>query len=95
MIVTLLEAKEWLNIDYEEDDSLINGLILAAETYLKNATGKQFDGTNELAKLFVRVLITDWYENREYEVNSKSNGATRTRFTISSILSQLQYGDSL
>lgn len=96
MIVTLEEAKEWLRVDFEEDDSLIEGLVSAAEMYLQNATGKQFDNTNTLAKLFIRVLVTDWYENREHEVNTKNGSTGRTRFTIASILSQLEYcGDEL
>ncbi|NNV07779.1 phage gp6-like head-tail connector protein [Geobacillus sp. MMMUD3] len=65
MIITLDEAKQWLRIDHNDEDSLISTLISAAEKYLVNATGNTFDNTNELAKLFCYVLVSDWYENRE------------------------------
>lgn len=42
MIITLQEIKEYARIDIEEDDQLLQGLILAAEEYLKNATGKEY-----------------------------------------------------
>ena len=37
MIITLQEVKEYARIDIDEDDQLIQGLITAAEEYLKNA----------------------------------------------------------
>ncbi len=91
MIVTLDEAKEWLRIDVEEDDQLINTLALAAESYLKNATGITYDSTNELAKLFCLVLIVDWYENREM----MGKASEKVRHTINSILMQLSYGSDV
>lgn len=94
MIVTLLEAKEWLRVDFDEDDSLIDSLIVAAEMYLKNATNKTFDSSNELAKIFIRVLVTDWYENREYEMEGKT-ASIRVRHTIQSILNQLLYSGNV
>lgn len=88
MIVTLDEAKEWLRVDTNEEDSLIDTLINASELYLKNATGKTFDNSNELAKLFCFVLIADWFENREMI----GRASETVRHTINSILMQLSYG---
>ncbi|WP_369806542.1 head-tail connector protein, partial [Geobacillus sp. FJAT-46040] len=65
LIITLDEAKQWLRVEHSDEDGLISTLINAAEKYLFNATGNTFDSTNELAKLFCYVLVTDWYENRE------------------------------
>jgi uncharacterized phage protein (predicted DNA packaging) len=93
MIVTLEEAKNWLRVDFSDDDATIQRLINAAEKYLKNATGKTFDSSNELAQLFCFVLIADWYENREL-VGRVSD---QVRPIIQSILTQLTYsygGDS-
>jgi uncharacterized phage protein (predicted DNA packaging) len=86
MIVTLEEAKAYLRIDSSYDDLLISSLITASEEYLKNATGVEYDSSNELAKLFCLVLISDWYENREM-VGKEDN----VRQTIRSILMQLTY----
>lgn len=93
MILSIEETKKYLRVDFDDDDTEIQNLIDAAEVYMKNATGKEFDNTNPLAKLYCRVLIQDWYDNRELmEYNRVS---TRVKFTLQSIMFQLQYsGDS-
>jgi uncharacterized phage protein (predicted DNA packaging) len=88
LILTIEEAKEWLRIDGDYENTTIQMLINAAELYIKNATGKTFDSTNELAKLFCLVLVTDWYENRELVGQKPSD---KVRFTIQSMLAQLRY----
>jgi len=88
MITTLEEAKKWLRIDGDYDDSIIEMLIGAAELYLKNATGKNFDSSNRLAKLLCWVLIVDWYENRDLIGQRPSD---EVRYTIQSMLAQLEY----
>ncbi|MEW5321333.1 head-tail connector protein [Geobacillus thermoleovorans] len=87
MIITLDEAKQWLRIDHNDEDSLISTLISAAEKYLVNATGNTFDNTNELAKLFCFVLVADWYENREM-IGKTSE---KVRHTVESIVAQLAH----
>ncbi|MED4969738.1 head-tail connector protein [Parageobacillus toebii] len=93
MIVSIDEAKEWLRVDHNDEDNMIQMLIKAAEKYLKNATGNTFDSSNELAQLFCLVLVADWYENREMI----GKATDQTRPIIQSILTQLTYsygGDS-
>ena len=87
-MITLKEAKEYLRVDGDEEDTLITSLIAAAQEYLKNATGKTFDNTNELARLFCLVLVVDWYENRTYIAGK---GGDSARPVIESILAQLNY----
>lgn len=91
MILTLEEVKQFLRLeqDYTEEDILLTALRDTAEEYLKNATGAIFDSTNPLAKLFVQVLICDWYENRSFMVEGKTS--EKVRFTIQTILAQLKY----
>lgn len=89
LIVRLDEGKAWLKVDYSEEDSDIQLLIDSAEIYLSNATGKVFDNTNALARLYCRVLIDDWYENRGLMVDGKTSD--KVRFTLQSIMMQLQY----
>ncbi|MED2006704.1 head-tail connector protein [Brevibacillus borstelensis] len=86
-ILTLEETKLWLRVDGDEEDTTIATLIAAAETYLVNATGKQFDSTNDLAKIFVLVLVADWFENRQAVGKISEN----TRQTVQSMLAQLTY----
>lgn len=72
MIVTVERVKEYARIDYEQDEPLIQGLILAAEQYLKNATGKEYppfdsDGNSiiyPLEELYLFQLVIYWYDNR-------------------------------
>lgn len=87
MLITLEEVKTWLRVDGSEDDLLIQSLISAAETYLYNATGNTFDSTNDLAKLFCMVLVTDWYENRE----AVGKTTEKTRPVVESMLTQLSH----
>ncbi|HDR6315186.1 phage gp6-like head-tail connector protein [Bacillus sp. TH22] len=91
MVLKLEEAKEYLRVDGDEEDSLISSFITAAEIYIKNATSKNVDLKSELAKLAARILISHWYENRE-----AVGKAEQLAFSLQSILVQLQYcvGDS-
>ena len=87
MIITMEETKRYLRVDGTEDDILVMSLIDAAETYLHNATGNTFDGTNSLAKLLCLVLVTDWYENREHV----GKASDKVRPIVESMLAQLSH----
>ena len=89
MIVTLEETKLYLRLDsdYTEEDTLIQTLISASEEHLYNATGIVFDNTNNLAKLYINILVADYYNKR-----SATDGTSeKTRFALQSIKTQLQY----
>ena len=88
MLITLDEAKEYLRIDGDEDNTLINTLIKASEEYLQNATGRSFDTTNNLARLFCLLLVVDWYENRGLTAGKVGD---KIRPVIDSMLAQLNY----
>lgn len=87
-ILTLEETKNWLRVDGTNEDTLIQTLIGASETYLSNAVEVEFDNTHDLAKLFCLVLCADWYENRELIGSQPSD---KVRFTCQSIMAQLQH----
>ena len=57
-----------LEISFTEDDNILNSLLLSAESYIKNVTGKKFEDNsndnNDLYKLAVHMLVTHWYDNR-------------------------------
>ncbi|WP_092921294.1 head-tail connector protein [Romboutsia hominis] len=91
MILTLEEAKEYIKVDFDDDDCDIQDCIDAAEEYLKEATGKEFNSDNKRAKRYCKVLVKDWYDNRELMVNKKTSN--KVRFTLQSIMTQLKYGD--
>jgi len=86
MILTLVEAKSYLRVDFADDDALIQLLIDSAEAYLKNATGKTFDDKNSIAKIVCLILVVDGYENRNPAETSK-----RAEQAISGYIDQLKY----
>lgn len=61
-MVDLKKAKEYLRIDYEEDDEFIRSLIAASRIYLENAIGEY--KSNELTDLAQLILIEHWNDNR-------------------------------
>ena len=66
--VTLAEAKEYLRIDSEEEDTLLAGLLLAAkehcENYLQAALSSEVPTPVKQAML---ILIGHFYEQRAGE----------------------------
>ncbi|MDF2546140.1 MAG: hypothetical protein K0R93_1038 [Anaerosolibacter sp.] len=58
------ELKEYLRIDDDASDTLIQALQISAEEYLLNA-GVAKDYSKMLYGLAVKMLVTSWFENRE------------------------------
>jgi uncharacterized phage protein (predicted DNA packaging) len=101
MILSLDEAKNYLRVDLDDDDTLIQSFITAAENYLQNATGKDYPETDDegnaipydLEKVYLNLLIAYWYENRSAAPRNKSlSGEVPDEFTFAtrSLLLQLQ-----
>lgn len=97
MIIDLQEAKEWLRVDYDEDDMQIQLLIDTAETYLKDSIDDFYkkivhdtDGSfKNKAKLVMLVLITNWYDSRDF---TELDADEKVRYTITSLMKQMSYG---
>lgn len=87
-ILNLENTKEFLKVDFPDDDNTIASLIEAVEKSLYNATGVEFDSSNPLAVLYCKVLVKDWYDNRELMVDEKTSN--KVRYTVQSILLQLK-----
>lgn len=92
-IASLEQAKKWmrLELDYTEEDNLVQGLLDAAERYIYNATGIHFDASNPLAILLQQVLVCEMYEHREAAGKA---GEIANKPIVQSILLQLQYSES-
>lgn len=93
-IITLKEVKEYARIDIDEDDQLLETLIVAAEEYLKSATGKEYPEIDEggskvnytLEKVYLQLLIAYWYEKR-----TPAGGVGEDfSFMVKSLMLQLQ-----
>lgn len=90
--ISLDDMKNYLKVDYDDDDDLILSLIFASREYLKNAVGKYFDNTNSLAVLYCKTVVYEWYKDRELmEAKDVSN---KVRFLLQSVLLQLKFGDN-
>lgn len=82
----LTEIKDFLRVDYDEDDILITTLKLTAETYIKNSGSKISSYENALYKLAILMLIGHWYENREAIGTDE-----KLAYSLQCLLMQLQY----
>ena len=79
--------KDYLKIDFDEDDGVLEMLLGSARKYLIAAVGcESLDETDERVKIALLALISDWYEHREYVGDS----SPKVRYTIRSIVLQLQ-----
>ena len=60
----LQKVKDYLKVDYDDDDVLITGFMAAAKQYMSNAGVKE-QTENELYNIVVLMLISLFYENRD------------------------------
>lgn len=93
MFLELGEVKNYLRIDYDEDDNLLQSLMVAAEHYLGDALNNfeerlkvESGNFKERAQILAYVIIQDWYDNREAGESKDFN------YTIRSMMTQLQAG---
>ena len=68
MVVTLEEMKQYLRVDYEEDDQLITGFLSFAERRCReilraDETEELVD--DELIKIAIKYALAYFYEHRE------------------------------
>ena len=81
----LQEIKDYMKIDEDYDDFLIQTLIISAEKYLYNAGVKE-TYSNELYCLAIKMLVLHWYDNREIIGEAK-----KLAFSLDNIITQLTY----
>lgn len=79
-------AKDFLKVDFADDDNYIKLLCDVAEQYVINAIGK-CDEENPLVKLLMLTVVSTLYENREYTVDTANEKVQRT---LRSMVLQLQ-----
>lgn len=84
--MNLDDIKLFLKIDGIDDDTLIQGLLLAAELYIVNAGVTK--SNTELYSLAIKLLVGHWYENRS--VIGKTD---KLAFSLDHIITQLKYAD--
>lgn len=92
--LTLEEIKNYLHVDYEDDDKLLEQLINISEIYIDSMVGEGYKADEkaiQLSNLLKYKLISDMYENRGTEIPNN----TKKDIIVTSILDKLSlYGDS-
>ncbi|MBO1121629.1 phage gp6-like head-tail connector protein [Enterococcus casseliflavus] len=85
--MTIEELKNYLRIDTQSDDALLEMLKASAEAYILNAVDAQERAKNDVRfKLAVALLVGSWYENRSNE----SSNTQEIPFGVQSIITQLR-----
>lgn len=85
----LLEVKNYLRVDFEEDDADILLMMEAAQEYIKDAIGF-YDDTSARQKLLFLTLVSSMYENRQYTIDSSNE---KVAYALHSMMFQLQLGE--
>ncbi|WP_286909306.1 head-tail connector protein [Clostridium sp. UBA1652] len=86
--MTLQEIKNYLKIDYDEEDIELMSFIEVSSIYIDEMVGEGYKTDEKglkLADLLQKKLISDMYENRS---TNTANNITRDRIT-ESILARL------
>ena len=79
MALTLIEVKNYLKIDYDDDDSILNNLITISEEYINSCVGSAYKSDEKavkLADLLQQKLIYDMYEQRGTEIANNTKKDT-------------------
>lgn len=72
MLLDLETTKNFLRVDFDEDDMLINILIDGAVETILNATGVVYDNTCKLAQIVALKIISINYNNRDSIIDKRS-----------------------
>lgn len=92
-MINLERAKEYLRIDYEDEDVYIQSLIEISEIYIESMVGVNYKTDEKalnLADLLQLKLISDMYEQRSTEVQNN----TKQDRIVTSILDKLSIIDN-
>lgn len=81
-VLDLDEIKQYLRVDSDEDDTLIETLADYAREEIEDSTGVKYnkEGNSETYNLAMFIIIADRYENR---------ASTDTEFKVNNILSSI------
>ena len=82
-------VKNYLNVDFEDDDNLINALIESGEEYLKNARLKDTQKYDKLYLLAISIFVHFHYIERER--TTENNYSLKNNNSLNNIIQQLKY----
>ena len=77
--MSLDEIKQYLRIDYDEEDVYISSLIEISDVYIESCVGDVYKNDEKALKLAIllqKKLVYDMYENRNTEITIKTKKDT-------------------
>lgn len=83
-MVDLATAKDFLRVEHNADDKLIELYIDSAKEYVTSACGNNVDFTKKRTETIVLMLVSDYYETRT------AYGKGAYSHNVSSMLTQLR-----
>ena len=89
-MLNLDKVKNYLKVDYTDDDVIIETYIIATEKFLKTLCEKdEFEeDKQELAEIYMLAMINELYNSRNLTVDKAEQ---RVRTIMQSLLNQLRY----
>ena len=84
------KVKNYLKVDYNDDDAIIETYIISTEKFLKTLCEKnEFEeDKQELAEIYMLAMISELYNSRNLTVDKAEQ---RVRTIMQSVLNQLRY----
>lgn len=64
MSLELADVKKYLRIDFDNDDSYIQDLIVMSKSYIKEQTGKEYTAGNRVYEQAILLMVSGFYDNR-------------------------------
>ena len=89
-MLNLDKVKNYLKVDYADDDAIIETYIIATEKFLKTLCVRdEFEeDKQELAEIYMLAMINELYNSRNLTVDKAEQ---RVRTIMQSVLNQLRY----
>ncbi|WP_256761412.1 head-tail connector protein [Cohnella sp. WQ 127256] len=82
------ELKQYLRIDYEDEDLFLSSLLLIAKDYIEKGTGKTLNEDNPKHRLAAFLYCSHQYEQRNPVVST----STKTlEYSLQSLLFQIEW----
>lgn len=95
-MIDLDAVKNYLRVDYDDDDQLLNMLLLGAETYLNEGITNyalKYENNSRfrrLADTLTLALISEQYNNRD-QMRGDVGGSWGMNYLMRSMMTQMEY----
>lgn len=89
----LSDCKAYMNIDFDDDDTVINSLIYAADCYLVNA-GVSRNVDTAMYDLIVNDMVLHMYDGRNEDTKTAATSQI-ARQMLTQLKFKCSYGDGL